>query len=712
MTHAISLTHAAADIQRTDALYRVLVQGVTDYAIYMLAPDGMVANWNAGAERAKGYRAEEIVGRHFSCFYAEADREAGLPQRALATALAQGKFEGEGWRLRRDGSRFWAHVVIDPICDEDGALIGFAKITRDLTEAKRQADEVRRVRETLDLALANMSQGLCLFDGEERLQLCNDRCREILGFGDDGPRLGMSFTDLLWALNAEPGASLEETAGRVCRAREEHLKTVTGARGTVTAEAAWRGRAIAVSHRSLPGGGWVSTMDDITERRQIEARIAHLAHHDTLTALPNRMTLRGRLEAALLGGAAATPCALLYLDLDRFKPVNDTLGHPVGDAVLQAVAERIQAQLRKHDVVARLGGDEFAVLLADCDGLGDAAALADRLIREIARPITIKGLQVVVGVSIGIALAPQHGLDPDLLLRNADLALYRAKEAGRGCHRAYEPGMELVMQQRRDLERDLRAALEQGEFSLHYQPVVDTICGSITGFEALLRWDSPTRGKVPPASFIPFAEEIGLMAEIGDWVLRTACREAAAWPQGLKVSVNLSPTQFRLPDLIARVSDALQESGLAAGRLELEITETAMIDDVASATATLHQLRALDIQIAMDDFGTGFSSLSFLHTLPFTRIKIDSSFVRDLGVRPEAAAIVRAVTGLCDSLGVSATAEGVETERQLELLRAEGCPEMQGFLISRPCPASEVPGWIATFDGSRRRGAQALGNAT
>lgn len=711
MTHAVSLSHAAADIQRTDALYRVLVQGVTDYAIYMLAPDGIVANWNTGAERAKGYRAGQIVGRHFSCFYTEEDRDAGLPQRALATALAQGKFEGEGWRLRRDGSRFWAHVVIDPICDEDGMLIGFAKITRDLTEAKQQADEVRRVRETLDLALANMSQGLCLFDGEERLQLCNDRCREILGLGDGGPRLGMSFTDLLWALNAEPGASREETAGKVGRAREEHLSRMAGARGIVTAEAAWRGRAIAICHRGLPDGGWVSTMDDITERRQIEARIAHLAHHDTLTALPNRVTLRDRLEAALLGGAATTPCALLYLDLDRFKPVNDTLGHPVGDAVLQAVAERIQAQLRKHDVVARLGGDEFAVLLADCDGLRDAASLADRLIREIARPITVKGLQVVVGASIGIALAPQHGLDPDLLLRNADLALYRAKEGGRGCHRAYEPGMELVVQQRRDLERDLRAALERGEFSLHYQPVVDTTCGSISGFEALLRWDSPTRGKVPPASFIPFAEEIGLMPEIGDWVLRTACREAAAWPQALKVSVNLSPTQFRLPDLIARVSDALQESRLAAERLELEITETAMIDDVAGATATLHQLRALGIQIAMDDFGTGFSSLSFLHTLPFTRIKIDSSFVRDLGVRPEAAAIVRAVTGLCDSLGVSATAEGVETERQLELLRAEGCPEMQGFLISRPCPASEVPGWIATFDASRRRAAQALGNA-
>ncbi len=686
---------AAGRIRHDDALYRLLVQGVTDYAICMLDPGGRVISWNAGAERAKGYRAEEILGRHFSRFYTEEDRAIALPQQALATVLLEGRFEGEGWRCRRDGSRFWAHVVIDPIRDESSALIGFAKITRDRTEYRRQSDKLRRITATLDLALANMSQGLCLFDGNERLLLANDRCREKLGLEEGALATGATLTDFLWLMLASPERGHAATAAAVREARAAHLAQMGGAIGTVTNDVAWHGRALVISHRALPDGGWVSTIDDVTDRRRIEDRIRHLAHHDTLTELPNRVTFHARLCAALAGEAVPAPCALLHIDLDRFKPVNDTLGHAAGDAVLLAIAARIRAQLRPHDAAARLGGDEFATLMADCGSLAEAGVLADRLIRDIARPIAVEGHQVVIGASIGIALAPQHGLDPDLLLRNADLALYRAKEAGRGCHRIYEPGMELVVQQRGALERDLRAALADGEFALHYQPIVDTGAAAVTGFEALLRWTSRTRGQVPPAAFIPFAEEIGLMAEIGDWVLRTACREAAAWPHALKVSVNLSPTQFRQPDLAARVAEALRESGLPAARLELELTETAMIDDLPRATAALHALRNLGVDIAMDDFGTGFSSLSFLHTLPFTRIKIDRSFVRDLGVKPEAVAIIRAVTRLCDGLGVSATAEGVETERQRDMLRAEGCREMQGLLIGAPVPAAEVPGWRA-----------------
>jgi diguanylate cyclase (GGDEF)-like protein len=413
--------------------------------------------------------------------------------------------------------------------------------------------------------------------------------------------------------------------------------------------------------------------------------------------LPNRMTFRTRLESVLKEVDETAPCAVLYVDLDRFKPVNDTLGHQIGDLVLQAAAERIQAQLRETDVVARLGGDEFAVLIGHYHGMQTVTALAERLIHDISRPITIKGLQVLIGASVGIAYAPLHGRDPDLLLRNADLALYRAKSAGRGCHRAYEPGMERVEQERRQLESDLRAALAGQQFTLHYQPIVDTGRNLITGFEALLRWDSPTRGKVPPLDFIPFAEEIGFMPELGRWVLETACLEAAGWPSELKVSVNLSAKQFRQADLLEHIAATLEKTGLPAGRLELELTETAMIDDVRSTTEILEKLRVLGIQIAMDDFGTGYSSLSFLRTLPFTRIKIDRSFVQDVESKPEALAIIRAVSLLCESLGVSATAEGVETERQAEILRAEGCPELQGFLISRPCPASEVPGWIASY---------------
>jgi diguanylate cyclase (GGDEF)-like protein/PAS domain S-box-containing protein len=673
-------------------VFRLLVQGVTDYAIYMLDPEGIVSNWNAGAERAKGYRAAEIVGRNFACFYGDDDQRKGLPQRALATARATGKFEGEGWRLRRDGSRFWAHVVIDRIHDEDGTFIGFAKITRDLTEQKRQADRMKTVAANLDLALTNMSQGLCLFDAQERLVLSNHRLHELLRLDTASIQVGSTLTDLLWQLHADPQSPYPVLADRVRAMRDQHLVRITAATGVVAEEVQRGDRAISISHRALPGGGWVSTLDDITERRQIEDRIIHLAHHDTLTALPNRTTFRERLQQVLERPAGS--CALLFLDLDRFKPVNDMLGHPVGDVVLQATAARIKAQLRKSDFVARLGGDEFAVLMEQIDGLGDAEALCGRLIHEISQPLMVNGQQIGIGASIGIAFSPYHGDDPDTLLRNADLALYRAKQTGRGCHRTFEAEMEQVFQLRRLLEQDLRKALIAEEFLLHYQPVVDIAHGRVTGFEALLRWESPTRGRVSPADFIPFAEEVGLMPEIGDWVLRTACRDAQAWPEDTTISVNLSPTQFRRGELAERVMMALTQSGLPATRLELEITETAMIDDVVRATSILNELRTLGVRVALDDFGTGYSSLSFLRNLPFNRIKIDRSFVQDLGVKPEATAIVRAVTAMCSSLNVAVTAEGVETTHQIRLLEEQGCPEIQGFLISHPYPASEVLGWL------------------
>jgi diguanylate cyclase (GGDEF)-like protein/PAS domain S-box-containing protein len=700
------LTAISTTTFSSDTMYRMLVQSVTDYAIYMLDPDGHVMNWNVGAQRSKGYRTEEIIGQHFSRFFTPEDIAQHLPQRTLAEALARQKFEEEGWRLRRDGSRFWAHVVVQPIRDEGGLLVGFAHITQDRSTQKQQNDQLRDLAQNLELALANMSQGLSLFDANETLVLSNARLHEILDIDPAALQPGAALADILWIVHADPTVPPVQTAEIVRRIRETILSGLAEAGGIVTRELPWRGRALQVSHRALPGGGFVSTVDDVTERRAIEDRITHLAHHDTLTALPNRMTFLARLENLLKTVDETTSCAVLYVDLDRFKPVNDTLGHQIGDLVLQAAAERIRAQLRETDVVARLGGDEFAVLIGRCHGVEEVTALAERLIRDISSPITIKGLQVLIGASVGIAYAPQHGLDPDLLLRNADLALYRAKSAGRGCHRAYEPGMEKVVQERRDLERDLRAALTGKQFALHYQPIVDTDRHEITGFEALLRWQSPTRGPVSPADFIPFAEEIGFMPELGRWVLETACVEAAGWPYELKVSVNLSPKQFRQADLLGHIAATLETTGLPARRLELEITETAMIDDLHSATEILEKLRKLGIQIAMDDFGTGYSSLSFLRTLPFTRIKIDRSFVQDVESKPEALAIIRAVSLLCGSLGVSATAEGVETERQAEILRAEGCPELQGFLISRPCPASDVPGWIESY--RRRYGAASL----
>ncbi len=685
---------SAATLCADEVAYRHLMQGLSDLAICLLGPDGTVSNWTSGAQRAKGYTATEIVGRHFSCFYTSEDCAAGVPLSNLHSALTNGKFEGEGWRLRKDGSRIWGHVVIDPVFDEHGIHLGFAKMTRDRTDQHQQAEELRLTRHNVDIALNNMSEGLCLFSADEQVVLYNQRFSKILGIDPKAIYPGVtlkSFLTLRQEACTEP-LELELAVEQELAAFRTHVRT-PGV--VVCTERIWSGRNIAVSHNRLAEGGWVTTVQDITEKKQIERKIVHLALYDALTELHNRTSFNEQFESRLQAGI---PCALLYLDLDRFKPINDTLGHAAGDRVLQTVAERIRGQLRKQDAGARLGGDEFAILLSGCDSVEAAEIVANRLLREIQRPIHCGPATVTVNASIGIALNPQHGDSAVGLHRNADLALYSAKEAGRGCFRFFDNSLQAAVQQRRSLERDLRLALSNDELSLHYQPVVDVQRNIVTSFEALLRWQSPTRGNVSPGEFIPFAEEVGIMPEIGDWVLRTACSEAARWENSICISVNLSPTQFRLPDLIERVSVALAESGLAPHRLELEITETAMIGDLPGARAILNELRSMGIQIAMDDFGTGYSSLSFLRNLPFTRIKIDRSFVQDLGTKPEAVAIIRAVTGLCLGLGVSATAEGVETERQLQILRDEGCGEVQGFLIQRPAEAAASAAWLASYN--------------
>ncbi|MDO9711855.1 bifunctional diguanylate cyclase/phosphodiesterase [Paracraurococcus lichenis] len=433
---------------------------------------------------------------------------------------------------------------------------------------------------------------------------------------------------------------------------------------------------------------------DITERREAEARIAHLAQHDVLTGLPNRSLFRDRLDAAIARAQRGEGFAVFCLDLDRFKEVNDTLGHPIGDALLRAVTARLQHELRETDTLARLGGDEFAIIEADVDRPGDATALADRLVAAIRKPFELDDHQVVVGTSIGIAVAPQDGLDPDTLLKGADMALYRAKADGRGRWRFFEAEMDARMQLRRGLEMDLRRALVLNEFELFYQPIMDVASRRVSGFEALIRWRHPERGLVPPDAFIPLAEEIGLIVPLGEWVLVQACRQAVSWPGAPKVAVNLSPVQFASRGLVDAVAAALEASGLEAGRLELEITETVMLQDTEATLATLHRLKALGVRIAMDDFGTGYSSLGYLQRFPFDKVKIDRSFTRGLEQSRQSNAIVRAVTDLCAGLEMTTTAEGVETEEQFAALLRKGCQEAQGYLFSKPRPAAEVPGLL------------------
>ncbi len=435
----------------------------------------------------------------------------------------------------------------------------------------------------------------------------------------------------------------------------------------------------------------IGVIEDVTERKRAEERIAHLAHYDALTNLPNRILLCGRLEQELSHVRRGGQLAVLYLDLDYFKSVNDTLGHSTGDELLKAVAGRLRGCLRDIDIIARLGGDEFAIVQTALEQPTDAAILAQRIRDEmIQAPYELNGNQVVIDVSVGIALAPNDGTDVDQLLKSADMALYGAKADGRGTYRYFEPEMDARMKTRRALEVDLRRALANGEFELYYQPLVSLQSNEVSGCEALLRWHHPERGLISPAEFIPVAEDTGLIIPIGEWVLRQACTHAAAWPDDIKVAVNISPVQFRNQTLAQIVVSTLAASGLPPHRLELEITESVLMQNNEATLRTLHQLRELGVRIAMDDFGTGYSSPSYLRSFPFSKIKIDRSFISDLSNSADSLKIVQAVAGLAGALNMITTAEGVETDRQREIVCAAGCTEMQGYLYSRPRPLEEI----------------------
>jgi diguanylate cyclase (GGDEF)-like protein len=590
-----------------------------------------------------------------------------------------------GWRVQRH----WMILAGVAVCAGVIALIClFAAQLHRLAVRNSQLDEARR---QLDVAISNVSQGICFFDGQYKLIVCNGRLGEIYGLPKSATRPGTSFADMVEALFSV-GAPTNMTKLELLMSRE----------GVDHASAPQDfvfefpdGRAVAVHERPMPDGGWVATHEDITERRRSEEQISFLARHDALTGLPNRSLLAERIALARAGAGRGFGFALLFLDLDRFKIVNDTLGHAAGDDLLKHVADRLRGAVRDGDTVARLGGDEFVVLQSNVKAAQAAALLAERIIAALGAPYAIAGNEVLIGVSIGIDIATNDLRQSQDLLKNADIAMYSAKSEGRGVYRFFEPEMDAQVQKRHLLERDLRRGLERGEFVLHYQAIVDGKSGRIRGFEALLRWNQPARGLVGPDEFIPLAEETGLIVQIGAWVVEQACRDAAFWPGGLYVSVNLSAVQFRAPDLVEIVRDALAAAGLSAERLELEVTESVLLHNNAHNLAMMHALRARGIGIAMDDFGTGHSSLSYLRQFPFQRIKIDRSFVKDIATDREAASVIRAILGLCRDLGIKTTAEGVETADQLAVLLAGGATDMQGYLFSRPKPASMLRAMLA-----------------
>ena len=539
--------------------YRLLVQRIKDYAIYLLRPDGVVASWNAGARRFKGYADEEIIGQHYSVFYEVADRLAGLPETNLAIALREGKFEDEGWRVRKDGSRFWAHVVIDPIYREDGRLLGFAKITRD---------------------------------------------------------------------------------------RTEQLET--------------------------------------------SEKILFMARHDAMTGLPNRVHFLERLDevmSALHPGQQQV--AVVSIDLDGFKEVNDAFGHGVGDQLLSELGRRLKASVGENEMVARFGGDEFVAfkLIRHQRQLSD---FITRLQRALTGMLRLAQTDIVPGASLGVALFPGDAIDRAQLLNNADLAMYRAKKSldEKICY--YEANMDEASRARRAMARDLWVALEQGQFFLNFQ-IQQAVSGDeITGYEVLLRWQHPTQGLIPPATFIPVAEECGAISAIGDWVLEHACREAVLWNLQPRIAVNLSALQLSNAGLVEKVRAVLAATGLPAHRLELEVTETALMADRDRALHLLQQLKAMGVTIAMDDFGSGYSSLETLRSFPFDKIKLDRSFINELETSQQAKAFVRAILALGHSLNVAVLAEGVETEAQRAILEEEGCQEGQGYLFGYPALLSRL----------------------
>jgi diguanylate cyclase (GGDEF)-like protein len=536
--------------------------------------------------------------------------------------------------------------------------------------------------------LEQMPVGLCVFDGDDRLLFCNRRYLDLWKLPAALGARGTHFVDIIANTH---GAETEES--------RQQGKPEAGSVGTRRRE--WQltcGRRIEVVATRFPDGSCVAVHEDVTERRSAEARIVHMATHDTLTGLPNRVRLREEFEVQLKRHARGEDLALLCLDLDRFKSINDSHGHPVGDALLKEVALRLRECTRETDTLARLGGDEFAVLQCGAAQPAASTQLARRIVGALALPFHVAGQTVQIGASVGIAMAPFDGTDAQTLHKNVDLAMYRAKAEGRGTFRYFEPQFDQMAQLRRSLETDLRLALSRGEFELLYQPQVCMRNNAVVGFEALLRWHHPHKGTISPLDFIPLAEESGLIIDIGRWVLMQACQQAMQWAPEVRVAVNVSAVQFRRGSLLRDVTAALQASALTPDRLEIEITESVMLDDQQFASATLKELRQQGVRIALDDFGTGYSSLSLLRSFPFDRLKIDRSFVRDLGQREDALSIIRAVVGLGNSLGIKITVEGVETALQLRTVREEGCCEVQGYWFSKPAPATDLLALMAKIN--------------
>lgn len=596
------------------------------------------------------------------------------------------------WRIEATTIGIGTLLVV--ICS-GGLLIALSRQFRRVVSSElalvKKSEELEKSNATVDAALNNMSQGLATFDATGTMVICNRRYLKMYDLSAEVVKPGCTLQGIL-ANRATAGNFRAEDIEQY--AHEIISAAAAGERTSKTIELQ-DGRIICVVNEPTADGGWVATHEDITEQKKAEERITYAAHHDSLTGLANRKLFYEQLEQALKRARRGESLAVLYLDLDHLKKINDTLGHAFGDKMLKGVADRLRNCVRDVDLVARLSGDEFAIIQTSLHDPADAAGLAQRVREAIHEPFHFDGQQVIVDVSVGISIAPNDASEVSELLKTADIALYEAKNTGRGTYCFFEKEMNERMQSRATLERQLQSALTNGEFELYYQPIVGLKKNKITSFEALLRWRHPTRGMVSPAEFIPIAEETGFIVPLGEWVLRQACAEAASWPDDISVAVNVSSVQLTSSNLANTVIGAIASAGLRADRLIIEVTESVFLKNTAANLGSLKCLHELGVRFAMDDFGTGYSSLGYLLSFPFSKIKIDRSFIAGLAEKTESRAVVRAVVDLARSLKMQVVAEGVETEAQLEQLRRLGCGEMQGYLFSRPRPAAEIEELLA-----------------
>jgi len=676
----------------TEDLYRFLVESTTEYAIFAMSGDGTIVSWNTGATNVFGYSKGDVVNCRFDILFTAEDRAANEPAGELQQAQSVGRSDCERWHVRSDGTTFWATNTVQPMRDERGAIVGFTKIVRDATE-RYQAVELLRQSQARFRVLAETVADYALFaiSPDGTISIWNAGAEQLFGYRAD-EIVGRHYTTLYLAEDVRSGIPALEIAEATEHGNSVAERWLVRRDGTTFFSS---GRLTRVRDNAVEGEhGFVRVAHDITERKAMEEKMRYSASHDALTGLPNRTTFIEHLTLAI---ALSKPpiekhFAVFFLDVDDFKAINDSFGHMAADRLLIALAERLHAIVRDGDLVARIGGDEFAMLLTDLTHTAEADALVRRICLALAQPFEIDGQETYLTISTGIAFDAQGYSEPEEPLRDADIAMYAAKARGRSEHTIFAPEMRDELVASKNMDTQIRRGLERSEFRVVYQPIVSLAHLQIVGFEALVRWEHPTRGLLLPSAFLETARKAELIIDIDRLVLQDACRQVSIWhdqhpsARPISLSVNLSSRQFERDDLVTFIRKILKDNRFAAAQLNIEITEHTVMQRSAMVLTSLEALRRCDIQLSIDDFGTGYSSLSYLSELPVTSLKIDRSFIDRIGDAPGNGRIVGTIVDLAHNLGLEATAEGIETDAQLVAVRDLGCDFAQGYLFSRPVP--------------------------